>query len=149
MGAVTYPNGKVAEFITNFMVPIQAPSDSPLAQDFRVKWTPTIIVLDFYGREHHRVLGFLPPEEFIPALMLGMGKIDFDVDQFNDAILHFNTLLAEYPDSFAAPEAMYLQGVSRYKTSHNPAPLKEAFQQIKARYPASEWARRSEPYNLL
>ena len=86
MGAVTYPNEKVASFIMQHMVPIQVSADSPLAKDFRVNWTPTIIVLDFYGREHHRVVGYLPPEEFIPALLLGMGKIDFDVEQFNDAI---------------------------------------------------------------
>lgn len=132
-----------------YMVPVQVQSDSPLAEEYRVTWTPTLIVLDFYGREHHRTVGYLPPEELIPAMLLGMGKIDLDVDQFNDAILHFNTLLKEYPDSFAAPEAAYLQGVSRYKTTHNASALKEAFQHIRERYPGSEWARRSEPYNLL
>lgn len=149
MGAVTYPNEKVAEFVTNRMVPIQVLSDSPLAADFKVKWTPTIIVLDYYGKEHHRTVGFFPPEEFIPSMMLGMGKIDFDTDQFNDAIIHFDTLLKEYPKSGAAPEAIYLRGVSRYKASHDAKPLKEAYEQLKADYPTSEWAMRAEPYGLL
>ena len=149
MGAVTYPNEKVAEFVMNLMVPIQVLADSPLADEFKVKWTPTIVVLDFYGKEHHRTVGFFSPEEFIPSMILGMGKIDFDTDQFNDAIIHFDTLLREYPQSAAAPETIYLRGVSRYKASHDAKPLKEAYEKLKADYPASEWARRAEPYGLL
>ena len=97
MGAVTYPDQKVADFVMSRMVPLQVLADSPLAEEFKVKWTPTIIVLDYYGKEHHRTVGFFPPEEFIPSLLLGMGKIDFDTDQFNDAIIHFDRLLADYP----------------------------------------------------
>ena len=149
MGAVTYPNEKVADFIMQRMVPIQVLADSQLANDFKVKWTPTILVLDFYGREHQRTVGFFPPEELIPSLLLGMGKVDFDVDQFNDAIIHFDTLLAEFPNSSSAPEAVYLRGVSRYKASHDAKPLKDAYETLQSRYPASEWAKRADPYRLL
>ena len=109
MGAVTYPDEKVADFVMNRMVPIQVQSDSPLAAEFKITWTPTIIVLDYYGKEHHRTVGFFPPEEFIPSLLLGMGKIDFDTNQFNAAMTHFDTILAEYSKSSAAPEAIYLR----------------------------------------
>ncbi len=149
MGAVTYPDARVAEFVISRMVPLQVPADSPLAGDFKVKWTPTIAVLDFYGKEHHRTVGFFPPEEFVPNLLLGMGKIDFDIDQFNDAILNLDQLLAKFPKCDAAPEAIYLRGVARYKSSHNAAPLKEAYEKLKAEYPASEWTKRAEPYGLL
>ena len=149
MGAVTYPDEKVADFVMNRMVPIQVQSDSPLAAEFKITWTPTIIVLDYYGKEHHRTVGFFPPEEFIPSLLLGMGKIDFDTNQFNAAMTHFDTILAEYPKSSAAPEAIYLRGVSGYKASHDAAPLKEAYEKLKAEYPASEWVKRAQPYSLL
>jgi hypothetical protein len=149
MGAVTYPNDKVADFIMSRLVPIQVLADSQLATDFQIKWTPTIIVLDYYGKEHHRTVGFFPPEEFIPSLLLGMGKVDFDTDQFNAAIIHFDTLLAEFPESDAAPESIYLRGVSRFKASHDPMPLKEAYEKLKTRYAGSEWAKRAEPYGLL
>ena len=78
MGAVTYPDDKVADFIAKNMIPLQVKADHPLAGEFKVTWTPTICVLDFYGKEHHRTVGFFPPEEFIPSLLLGMGKVDFD-----------------------------------------------------------------------
>ena len=149
MGAVTYPDTKVADFVMSSMVPIQVLADSKLADEFKVKWTPTIVVLDYYGKEHHRTVGFFPPEEFIPSLILGMGKIDFDTDQFNDAIIHFDRLLADYGNSRAAPEAIYLRGVSRYKASHDAKPLKEAYEKLQADYPASEWTQRAQPYSLL
>jgi tetratricopeptide (TPR) repeat protein len=149
MGAVTYPDEKVAEFVTSRMVPLQVLSDSPLAAEFKIKWTPTIIVLDYYGKEHHRTVGFFPPEEFIPSMLLGMGKIDFDTEQFDAAIRHFDSILAEYPGSSAAPEAIFIRGVSAYKATHNAAPLKEAYEKLKAEYPASEWVKRAQPYSLL
>ncbi len=149
MGAVTYPDEKVADFVMNRMVPLQVLANSPLASEFNIKWTPTIIVLDYYGKEHQRTVGFFPPEEFIPSIMLGMGKIDFDTEQYEAAMRHFDTVLTQYPDSAAAPEAIYLRGVSGYKTSHDPAPLKEAYEKLKAEYPASEWVNRAKPYSLL
>ncbi len=149
MGAVTYPDEKVAEFVMNRMVPIQVLSDSHLAADFNIRWTPTIIVLDYYGKEHNRTVGFFPPEEFIPLMLLGMGKIDFDTEQFQAAISHFDEILAAYPKSGAAPEAVFLRGVSGYKASHNAAPLKEAYERLKAEYPGSEWLKRAQPYSLI
>ena len=149
MGAVTYPNPNVADFVMSSMVPLQVRADSPLADEFKVKWTPTIVVLDYYGKEHHRTVGFFPPDEFIPSLLLGMGKIDFDTDQFNGAIIHLDRLLSDYPKSGAAPEAVYIRGVSRFKSFHDPQPLKEAYEKLKAEYPASEWTQRAQPYSLL
>jgi len=149
MGAVTYPKVEVIDFITKNMVPLQLLSDDPLADEFQIKWTPTIIVLDGHGKEHHRTVGFFPPEELIPNLLLGMGKIDFDADRFSEAILIFDRLLEEYPQSGSAPEAIFLRGVSRYKSTHTAGPLKEAYEKLKADYPLSEWAKRALPYSLL
>lgn len=149
MGAVTYPNQHVAEFVMSRMVPVQVQSNSPLADEFNVKWTPTVAVLDYYGKEHHRTVGFFPPEDFIPSLILGMGKIDFDTDQFNNAIIHLDRLLSDYPKSRAAPEAIYIRGVSRYKASHDPRYLKETYEKLQAEYPTSEWTQRAQPYSLL
>lgn len=149
MGAVTYPDEKVADFVMQKMVPLQVQADKPLADEFKVKWTPTIVVLDYYGKEHHRTVGFFPPEEFIPSLLLGMGKAGFDADRFDDAIQLFDKLLAEYPKSGAAPEAIYLRGVSCYKSTHGAGPLKEAYEKLKAEYPQSEWTMRAQPYSLL
>jgi hypothetical protein len=150
MDAVTYPDAQVTEFINANLVALRVSFDSqPLATDFNVKWTPTIIILDPSGKEHNRTVGFLPPGEFIPSLLLGIAKVHFDGDQFSEAIPLLDKLLQGYPGSGAAPEAVFLRGVAGFKASHDPRPLKEAYEKLQAKYPASEWAKRASPYGLL
>lgn len=150
MDAVTYPDSKVAVFVSENIIPLRiAHNAEPLATDFNVKWTPNLIVLDPDGKEHHRVVGFLPPDQFIPFLLLGMAKQHFDRNQLDKALTHLERLLTDYPRSDSAPEAVYLQGVCRYKSQHDVRALKEAYERLTGRYPASEWAKRAQPYRLL
>jgi tetratricopeptide (TPR) repeat protein len=150
MDAVTYPDAKVIRFITENMIPLRvAFDDQPLSADFNIKWTPAIITLDPDGNEHHRTVGFLAPQELIPSLLLGIGKSYFETDRFDETLGSLERLLGEYPESGSAPEAMYLRGVCRYKRTHNPEPLKAAYEQLTAKYPSSEWTKRAYPYRLL
>jgi hypothetical protein len=150
MGAVTYPNEKVVEFVTKNLVPVQVLSDAqPIASNFNIKWTPTLITLDPEGKEHHRTVGFLPPEELIPSLLLGIAKSHFDRERFADALAALDKLLADYSKSDAAPEAIFLRGVSGYKSTHDPKPLKQAYEKLQAQYPSSEWTKRAYPYRLI
>lgn len=150
MDAVTYPETRVINFISQSMIPLRVPFDAqPLATDFKVKWTPTIVTLDYEGHEHHRTVGFLAPEELIPSLILGISKMYFDTDQFDDALKHLDKLLADYPQSGSAPEALYLRGVSLYKSTNDPKPLKEAYEKLLEAYPDGEWTKRAYPYRLL
>jgi TolA-binding protein len=150
MDTVTYPNPTVVEFIEKTMVPIQvAYNDQPLARDFNIQWTPTLITLDSDGKEHHRTIGFLSPQELVPSLMLGTAKCHFDLEQFDRAISILEELLSKYPKSDSAPEAIYLLGVSRYKHAHDARPLKDAYERLQKDFPASEWTKRASPYRLL
>ena len=59
MGAVSYPNEKVAKFISLNFVPVKVEtSNTAMMQRFSVSWTPTLLVLDTKGREHYRGVGF-------------------------------------------------------------------------------------------
>lgn len=150
MDAVTYPDTRVITFITENMIPLRVEyNEQPLATDFNVKWTPTVVTLGPEGKEHHRTVGFLAAEEFVPSLMLGISKVFFDTDRFDDALLRLDKLLSDYPKSDAAPEAIYLRGVSLYKSTQNPKPLKEAYERLKGDHPESEWTKRAFPYRLL
>ena len=149
MGAVTYPKPEVVEFVEQNLVPLQVPSNADLAKEFNLQWTPTLIALDAEGKEHHRAIGFLPPEELIPMLMLGIAKCHFDRQQFDKAISTLEKLLAQHPKSDAAPEAVYLLGVARFKSTRDPKPLKQAYEQLSSQYAASEWTKRASPYRLL
>jgi len=102
-----------------------------------------VITLDQEGKEHHRTVGFLAPEEFIPSLRLGIAKTHFDREKFSEAIALFEGILKDFPKSDAAPEAVYLRGVALYKSTHNAENLKDAYKRLQAEYPSSEWARRA------
>ncbi len=150
MDAVTYPEEKVGNFLRDRVIPVRVAYDhKPLAEDFNVKWTPTIITLDEEGKESHRTVGFLSPEELIPALLLGIGKSNFERGDFAKAISVLDELLNEYPKSDSAPEAVYLRGVALYKNTKDPQPLKGAYEKLAAEYPDAQWTKRAYPYRLL
>ncbi|HAG51659.1 MAG TPA: hypothetical protein DHU69_02545 [Deltaproteobacteria bacterium] len=150
MDAVSYPEKSVTEFITSSMIPLRVLYNAlPLANDFNVKWTPTLITLDSDGKEHHRTVGFLAPDELIPSLLLGIAKTHFDLNELNEALTHLKRILSYYPKSSAAPEAIYLNGVCLYKNMNDAKKLKEAYERLQTEYPSSEWAKRASPYGLL
>lgn len=150
MDAVTYPQQAVVTFIENNLVPLRTGSDTqPLATDFDITWTPTLLILDEKGKEHYRTVGFFDAEALIPSLLLGMGKVQYDSNKFTEALGFLERIFGEYPESDAAPEAIFLAGVSRYKHTNNPLPLKEAYERLQKTYPASTWTKRAYPYRLL
>ena len=150
MGAVTYPNEKVIKFVDFNFVPVQINiSNKALVEQFKVNWTPAIFVLDAQGNEVHQVVGFLPPEEFIPTFMVAKGKWYFNAGQYAEAQDMFEKTLRDYRDSNAAAEAVFYMGVSRYKMTHDARPLREAYDTLTNDYPGSEWAKRAAPYRLL
>jgi tetratricopeptide (TPR) repeat protein len=150
MDAVTYPEKGVIEFVEKHLVPLRVSHDSkPLATDFNVKWTPTHVVCDSGGKEHHRAVGFMEPEEFIPFLLLGIARVHFDQEYYQEATTYLEKLLAGFPRSEAAPEPIYLRGVALYKSTGDPKPLKKIYEQLQSDYPASVWLKRAYPYRLL
>lgn len=147
MDAVTYPNSEVVNFVKSHMIPLRVKwNTEPLASNFNVKWTPTVVLLDPEGSEHHRTIGYLPPEELIPALMLGTAKWRFDMREWERAAEEFDQIEKDYPQSSAAPEAVYLGGAARYEATHDFQNLRDAYRELQAKYPQSEWFKRAAPF---
>jgi len=149
MEAVTYPEQDVIEQMEKSAVPVRIPFDSPLADEFVVKWTPNLIFMDRERKRHHRIIGFLSPGELIPAVLLGVGKTFLETDDFERAAGFLKKVLDGHPLSHAAPEAVYFRGVCRYKGTHDGKPLKQAYETLQSDYPNTEWAKRAAPYRLL
>jgi tetratricopeptide (TPR) repeat protein len=146
MDADTYPDRNVTEFITEHIVPLRILFGAvPLSRNFKVKWTPTLIVLDISGKEHYRIVGFTTAEEIIPTLLLGIAKTYFELDQLDQAIRNLDKIISEHPKSDQAPEATYLRGVSGYKSTHNRNHLKQAYEKLRDGYPQTERAKRALP----
>ena len=147
MGAVTYPTEGMGSFIDLNFLPVQVEvSNQSLMEKYGVSWTPTILVLDADGKEHYRTVGYIPPEEFIPLFMVGKARWALDTGQLAEARAILEEMLGRCPHPRAAAEAIYFLGVARYKMTHDPKPLRTAYEELKAKFPESEWFRRAEPY---
>ena len=151
MDAVTYQNEAVIEFINQNVIPLRIASDQQAtAEKFNIHLTPALLILDPNGKEHHpRTIGFLEAEELIASILLGIGKMRYDRSEFKEAINSFSKLLAKHPENDSAPEAAFLTGVSRFKSTHNPLALRETYEHLRRKYPRSSWTKRAYPYRLL
>ena len=106
---------------------------------FDAIWTPSVIILDSNGEERFRIEGYLPKEEFRPQLELALARISFMKKDWAEAERRFTDVLDRYPDSQAAPEALYWKGVSQYKVTHDHTVLGE-LPGLFQKYPDSIWA---------
>jgi hypothetical protein len=132
-------------------IPLQVDftKNKALVKRFGIRWTPTVLILDSDGDEHHRFIGFLSPEDFIGQIILGRGKVDFNLDHFEETIQCFQEVLVRYSRTDVAPEAQYFLGVTKYKASHDPKELKLGFELLQRDYPNSEWTKKAQVYALI
>lgn len=144
-----YPDERVGRFITEHFVPARVhvkeqPEDFVrLGDRFNAHWTPTTLLLEPDGTERHRIEGFLPTEDFLGQLALGLAKAAFARQEWDRAEGLFHDVVEGHPNATAAPEAQYWAGVSRYKRTNDNKALRETALEFTRRYADSEWAKRS------
>lgn len=92
MDSVTFADPSVAAISKSIIFSkFNAAVDSQLAGMYGVIAYPTMVIVKPNGAEIDRLVGFYPPEDFIPAL--------FDVMQNRNTLDDYLTRLANYPDS--------------------------------------------------
>ena len=138
---------RVVKLITDAFIPVRihvkedAEAWKTVGTDLGVQWTPTILITDHGGVERHRIEGFLPAEDFLAQLALGLAKAAFSHGDFTDAEKR-RSVVEAHPKTETAPEALYWAGVSRYKGTNDPTALKDA-RAFTERYQESSWAKKS------
>ena len=144
-----WPDPRVAKFVEENFLParVHVRDDSALFQKYGEKynaqWTPTVLELDANGEERHRVEGFLPTEDFLAQLMLGLAHAAFKREAWDEAERRFREVVERYPRSEAAPEALYWAGAARYKGTHDAAALTETARAFGEQYRDTPWATRA------
>ena len=144
-----YPDPQVARFVQQHFTPVrvhvkhQADEFKRLGQRYGAQWTPTILVLDPAGEERHRIEGFLPADDLLSQLALGLAHSDFARGDYGAAERRFRQLLNDYPSTDAAPEAQYWAGVSRYKATGEADALADTHAAFGERYQDSTWAKKA------
>ena len=140
-----YPDERVSSFINSNFIPVKIHvKENPDGfKRFGAQWTPTVIVADSGGTERYRFEGFLPVDDFLAQLELGLAKSDFANGKFAEAEKRFRGIAERFSNSEVAPEALYWAGVSKYKGSNDAGALKDTATAFKSRYKDSAWAKKA------
>jgi hypothetical protein len=140
-----YPNPKVTQFIVENMIPVRLHVKSHAAdmERFAVQWTPTVLIVDPDEHERHRIEGFLPTDDFLIQLNIGLAHAAFRANRFDESERRYRAIVDQFPNSEAAAEAQYWAGVSKYKGSNDASALAQTAQAFKSRYSDSAWAKKA------
>ena len=141
-----YADERVSRFLFDHFVParlIRSEHPQEVVQ-FNIVWTPTQLVLEPDGTERFRQVGFLPSDEFVPYLELGLATAAFGRRDFAAAQAAFEAIVERSPTAHAAAEAAYWGGVSEYyKRDRDRSALKQAAERLRDRYVTTEWAKKA------
>ena len=144
-----YPDPRVVDFVTRHFKPVRvhvkenAADFKRLGERFTAQWTPTTLIVDRTGTERHRIEGFLPAQDFLSQLELGVAKAAFARKDYASAERLYREVLERYPETDAAPEAQYWTGVSKYRATNDPSALKATRDAFRQRYQNSAWAKKA------
>lgn len=140
----------MAKFISLNFVPVQIEtSNKALMEKYTVSWTPTLLVLDTDLKEHYRAIGFFTADDLISTLETARGRWALDTEQLPEARTIFEEVISCYPDANAAAEAIFFLGVTKYKMTHDPKPLRETYEQLQAKFPGNIWTKQADHYRLI
>ncbi len=91
------------------------------------------------GFELYRWDGFLPPPEFLARLLCGLAYANLRLRQFEKAEALYADVLTRFSTTYAAPEAQYYLGVTRYRRDPESDELLNQWAALRSRYPSSEY----------
>jgi thioredoxin-related protein len=110
---------------------------------FNAVWTPTLIFQSAYGGEFRRSVGFLNPDKFLAELALVRIQQAMSVEGYESAhVLAHEALKMAEGDEPRHAEALYWHAVTAYKASEDQNLLIAGWQDLRKRYPKSDWAAR-------
>jgi hypothetical protein len=140
---VTYPQAAVIEAIAQYAIPLQFDNSKSENNRFLHSihhiWTPDVRVLTHDGFEMYRWDGFLPPPEFIARMECGFAMAYLRSKRFDAAEKIYVDVLKRFSTTYAAPEAQYYLGVTRYRRDPDSDELLTQWANLRSRYPMSEY----------
>lgn len=140
---MTYPQPPVVATVKAHAVPVQfdntkAENKAVLSRMHHI-WTPDLRVLDKDGSELYRWDGFLPPPDFIARALCGFAYAHLRSREFEQAEAIYVDVLTRFSTTYAAPEALYYLGVTRYRRDPESDELLTQWANLRSRYPMSEY----------
>lgn len=99
-----------------------------------------MVILDRQEFRLRQSVGFLPPDELIPELMMGVAMNQIRMGDPQKAATMFEGLQANYPESKLIPEVLYWRGIAIFFRNQDKSELFENWKRIALAYPDSQWA---------
>ena len=106
-------------------------------------WTPAVVILDHEGKERFRTEGYLPREEFVAQLEMGLARVAFVHKQWAEAEKHYTAVVRDHASSKSVPEAMYWGVVTYYSKTKDHKVLGRVSQELAQKYPESIWTEKA------
>ena len=110
---------------------------------FDVTWTPTVLVMDSHAKERSRIEGYFPKEEFRERLESALARVAFTGMKWKESEERYAEIARKMGDKPEAAEALYWHAVSRYKGANDHVALANVAEELKRRFPDSEWTTRA------
>ena len=131
----------VVDSINDHFVPLVFEvSEMPkFAEHYNIEWTPTFIVADMGGHEHYRWEGYLPEDDYLAHVTMGLARLALKKGEYKEAERRLDEMLIKFPLSDLAAEASYYLGVAKYRGSQDSNWLLRTYEEMKTRYPDSVW----------
>lgn len=146
MDTVTYPEPEVQRVIEESFVAVKCNTAEPqraytrLLGMARPLWTPAFLFLSPERAELRRLIGYLPPGEFLPELKMAVGLVELERGRSAEAHDRFRRIVEQHASAHAAPEALYWAGIAAFRRDgKNKQSLVPAWLKLRARYPHSTW----------
>lgn len=140
---MTYPSTTVIETIVQYAIPVQFDNsnseNNALLHRVHHIWTPDTRVLTHDGYEMYRWDGYLPPAEYAARALCGFAMAYLRGKRYDDAERIYVDVLKRFSTSYAAPEAQYYLGVTRYRRDPDSDELLTQWAELRSRYPMSEY----------
>jgi TolA-binding protein len=144
LDAVTHPDESVAAELHELTVPVKVNvlADRALCKKMGAVWTPIFAFVDGDGVEHHRFIGFLPPDEFKAQIHLARAREAFAKGDYARSRAVYQGIVDRFANTDAAPESLYWTGVCDFKLTKDMQSLLDRCKEVPKRYPAHIWARK-------
>ena len=148
--ATTYRQPAVQEHLARHFVTLKYDTTRPnewfrkLNGAFGHFWHPNVVVLDHHLIEARRFIGYLPAEEYLPAVDVGRALVSLYRTRPREALEVLDATLERWPGAHVAPEALYWAGVAAYRVTRRIEALAQRWEELGRRHPGSSWSLRAD-----
>ena len=143
LDALTYPDAEVAAELYDWFVPLRLDilQNREIRSRYAAVWTPSFYVLDWSGKLHFHLDGYLGSEDFRIILRLGKAAVDTTRGRYEAAMALMEDGLSRFPDNPRAAAMLFRKGMAWYLSTGDRDAFRDPLLDILERYPASPEAR--------